>query len=37
VYVGGDIASGGGTTIVKSVAEGRQAAQAIDAYLRAQS
>ena len=34
VFAGGDVASDGGTTIVKSVAEGKRAAQAIDAYLR---
>ena len=33
VFAGGDIAAGGGTTIVKSVAEGRRAARAIDDYL----
>ena len=33
VFAGGDIAAGGGTTIVKAVAEGMRAAQAIDAYL----
>ncbi len=35
VFAGGDVAVGGGMTIVKAVAEGKQAAQAIDAYLRA--
>lgn len=34
VYAGGDVAAGGGATIVKSVAEGKRAAGAIDAYLR---
>jgi len=34
VFAGGDIVSGGGATIVQSVAEGRRAAAAIDAYLR---
>ncbi len=34
VFAGGDVATDGGTTIVKSVAEGKRAAQAIDAYLR---
>lgn len=34
VFAGGDLASGGGTTIVKAVAEGKRAGEAIDAYLR---
>ena len=34
VFAGGDLASGGGATIVNAVAEGNRAAQAIDAYLR---
>jgi len=34
VFAGGDVATDGGTTIVRSVAEGNRAAQAIDAYLR---
>ncbi len=33
VFAGGDAVAGGGTTIVKAVAEGRRAAQAIAAYL----
>jgi len=33
VFAGGDVAAGGGTTIVRSVAEGRRAGEAIDAYL----
>jgi glutamate synthase (NADPH/NADH) small chain len=36
VFAGGDACSDGGATIVKAVAEGRRAAHAIDAYLRAQ-
>ena len=34
VYAGGDVAADGGATIVKAVAEGKRAGQAIDAYLR---
>ena len=34
VFAGGDAVAGGGTTIVRSVAEGRRAAEAIDAYLQ---
>lgn len=34
VFAGGDVAAGGGTTIVKSVAEGKRAGLAIDEYLR---
>lgn len=34
VFAGGDVAAGGGATIVKAVAEGKRAGQAIDAYLR---
>ena len=34
VYAGGDVVSGGGTLIVKAVAEGKRAGKAIDAYLR---
>jgi glutamate synthase (NADPH/NADH) small chain len=34
VFAGGDLASGGGTTIVQSVAEGKRAGQAITAYLK---
>jgi glutamate synthase (NADPH) small chain len=34
VYAGGDAAAGGGMTIVRAVAEGKRAGQAIDAYLR---
>lgn len=34
VYAGGDAVAAGGTTIVKAVAEGQRAGQAIDAYLR---
>ncbi|MFH0980423.1 MAG: FAD-dependent oxidoreductase [Planctomycetota bacterium] len=34
VFAGGDLAAGGGATIVRAVAEGRRAAQAIDAHLR---
>ncbi|MCK4659947.1 MAG: FAD-dependent oxidoreductase [Phycisphaerae bacterium] len=34
VYAGGDATSAGGTMIVKAVAEGKHAAQTIDAYLR---
>jgi len=33
VFAGGDLASGGGMTIVKAVAEGRRAAQSIAAHL----
>ena len=33
LYAGGDVAVGGGMTIVQAVAEGRRAGQAIDAYL----
>ena len=35
VYAGGDVAADGGMLIVRAVAEGKRAAQAIDAYLRA--
>jgi glutamate synthase (NADPH/NADH) small chain len=35
VFAGGDLVSGGGTMIVKAVAEGKRAGQAIDNYLRA--
>jgi glutamate synthase (NADPH/NADH) small chain len=35
VFAGGDVTAGGGATIVNSVAEGKGAGQAIDAYLRA--
>ncbi len=34
VYAGGDVVSGGGTMIVKAVAEGKRVGQAIDAFLR---
>ena len=34
VFAGGDAVSGGGATIVRSVAEGQRAGAAIDAYLR---
>ncbi len=34
VYAGGDVAAGGGMTIVRSVAEGKRAGQAIDTYVR---
>lgn len=34
VFAGGDVVAGGGATIVKAVAEGKRAGQAIDAYLR---
>ena len=34
VFAGGDVAAGGGMTIVRAVAEGKRAGQAIDAYLR---
>ncbi|UCG17737.1 MAG: FAD-dependent oxidoreductase [Phycisphaerales bacterium] len=34
VYAGGDAVSGGGTTIVKAIAEGKRAGEAIDAHLR---
>lgn len=34
VFAGGDAAAGGGTMIVKAVAEGKRAGQAMDAYLR---
>jgi glutamate synthase (NADPH) small chain len=34
VFAGGDVAAGGGATIVRSVAEGKRAGAAIDAYLR---
>jgi glutamate synthase (NADPH) small chain len=34
VFAGGDVVSGGGTMIVKAVAEGKRAGQAIDKYLR---
>lgn len=34
VFAGGDLAAGCGTLIVKAVAEGKRAAQAIDTYLR---
>jgi glutamate synthase (NADPH/NADH) small chain len=34
VFAGGDVAATGGATIVRSVAEGKRAAAAIDAYLR---
>jgi glutamate synthase (NADPH/NADH) small chain len=34
VFAGGDAVAGGGTTIVNSVAEGKRAGQAMDAYLR---
>jgi NADPH-dependent glutamate synthase beta subunit-like oxidoreductase len=34
VFAGGDVAAGGGATIVKAVAEGKRAGQAIDAFLR---
>jgi glutamate synthase (NADPH/NADH) small chain len=34
VFAGGDVVAGGGATIVNSVAEGKRAGQAIDAYLR---
>jgi len=34
VYAGGDGAVGGGVTIVKAVAEGKRAGEAIDEYLR---
>jgi glutamate synthase (NADPH/NADH) small chain len=34
VFAGGDVATDGGTTIVKSVAEGKRAGSAIDAYIR---
>ena len=34
VFAGGDVAASGGTTIVKSVAEGKRAGLAIDEYLR---
>lgn len=34
VFAGGDIASQGGATIVKAVAEGKRAAAAMDVYLR---
>ena len=37
VYAGGDVAADGGATIVKSVAEGKRAGQAIDAYLRSET
>ena len=33
VFAGGDVAAGGGATIVQAVAEGKRAGQAIDAYL----
>jgi glutamate synthase (NADPH/NADH) small chain len=34
VFAGGDVVPGGGTMIVKAVAEGKRAGQAIDAFLR---
>jgi glutamate synthase (NADPH/NADH) small chain len=34
VFAGGDLASGGGTTVVQAVAEGKRTGEAIDAYLR---
>jgi glutamate synthase (NADPH/NADH) small chain len=34
VFAGGDVASGGGATIVQAVAEGKRAGEAIDAYLQ---
>ncbi len=34
VFAGGDLVSGGGTLIVKAVAEGQRAGRAIDVYLR---
>ncbi|HUU95998.1 MAG TPA: FAD-dependent oxidoreductase [Phycisphaerae bacterium] len=34
VFAGGDLAADGGITIVKSVAEGKRAGEAIDGYLR---
>jgi glutamate synthase (NADPH) small chain len=34
VFAGGDVAARGGTMIVKAVAEGKKAGQAIDRYLR---
>ncbi|HVP10887.1 MAG TPA: FAD-dependent oxidoreductase [Phycisphaerae bacterium] len=34
VFAGGDVVAGGGTMIVKAVAEGKRAGQAIDEYLR---
>jgi len=34
VFAGGDIAAGGGTTVVKSIFEGKKAGAAIDAYLQ---
>jgi NADPH-dependent glutamate synthase beta subunit-like oxidoreductase len=34
VYAGGDVAADGGMTIVRSVAEGKRAGQAMDAWLR---
>ncbi|MCP4594123.1 MAG: FAD-dependent oxidoreductase [bacterium] len=34
VFAGGDVVAAGGMTIVNSVAEGKRAGQAIDAYLR---
>ncbi len=37
VYAGGDAVVDGGMTIVKSVAEGKRAGQAIDVYLRGQA
>ena len=34
VFAGGDVVAGGGTMIVKAVAEGKRAGQTIDEYLR---
>ncbi len=34
VFAGGDVMTGGGTTIVQAVSEGKRAGQAIGAYLR---